>query len=81
MAWLHSMLSLNSPSRPYVRRKFMVVAASQSYWCLVGSWVPQELRVEAPALAACGARRGASFAWQGVSKGCCRDKEAWQRQS
>ena len=39
MAWLHSMLSLNSPSRPYVRRKFMVAAASQSYWCLVGSWV------------------------------------------
>ena len=26
-------------------RKFMVVAAFQWYWCLVGSWVPQELRV------------------------------------
>jgi hypothetical protein len=37
VAWLHSMLSLKSSMRLYLRRKEMVVAASQSYWCLVGS--------------------------------------------
>jgi len=38
VAWLHSTLSLKSFSRPYARRKAIVVATSQSYWCLVGSW-------------------------------------------
>ena len=31
-------------------------------------------------LAECGARRGASFAWQSASKGCRRFRQAWQRQ-
>ena len=37
VAWLHSMLSLYSLMRLYFRRKLTVVAASQSYWCFVGS--------------------------------------------
>lgn len=38
VAWLHSMLSLKSSISLYLRRKPVVVAASQSYWCLVGSY-------------------------------------------
>ena len=41
VAWLHSTLSLKSFSRPYARRNAIVVATSQSYWCLVGSWAPR----------------------------------------
>lgn len=37
VAWLASMFILKSPVRPYLRKKFMQVATSKSYWCLVGS--------------------------------------------
>jgi len=37
MAWFVSMLSWNSSSRSCSRRKFRHAAASESYWCVVGS--------------------------------------------
>lgn len=37
VAWLNSRFSLKSSIRPYSRRKPMQVAASKSYWCLLGS--------------------------------------------
>ena len=33
VAWLASMFILKSPVRPYLRKKFIQVATSKSYWC------------------------------------------------